>query len=224
MSLPGIPEGWPGLRSERERRYFGELESFLDAEGRRHAVYPPREEVFRALELTPRDSVRVVLLGQDPYHGPGQAHGLAFSVRPGVAKPPSLRNLLRELHEDQGVPEPETGDLTPWARGGVLLLNAVLTVREGEPGSHRGVGWEEFTDAVVARVDAGRAPVVFLLLGNRAQEKARGVDRERHAVIEVPHPSPLSAWRGFFGSRVFSRANGLLEELGREPVDWSLPA
>ena len=222
MSLPEIPEGWPELRSERERPYFRELESFLEDERERHTVYPPREEVFRALELTARVAVRVVLLGQDPYHGPGQAHGLAFSVRPGVAKPPSLRNLLRELHEDVGVPVPEDGDLTPWARRGVLLLNAVLTVREGEPGSHRGVGWEEFTDAVVARVAAGGAPVVFLLLGNRAQEKARGVDRDRHAVITAPHPSPLSAYRGFFGSRVFSRVNAALEERDRAPVHWSL--
>ncbi|MDX1673256.1 MAG: uracil-DNA glycosylase [Longimicrobiales bacterium] len=222
MSLPGVPEGWPELRSERERAYFEELESFLEQERERRRVYPPREEVFRALELTPREAVRVVLLGQDPYHGPGQAHGLAFSVRPGVAKPPSLRNLLQELHEDLGVSMPEDGDLTPWARRGVLLLNAVLTVREGAPGSHRGKGWETFTDAVVEAASRGGDPVVFMLLGNRAREKAGGVDDDRHGVIEVPHPSPLSAYRGFFGSRVFSRTNALLEALGREPVDWSL--
>ena len=223
MSLPAIPDGWSELRPEREKDYFGALEAFLDRERERHTVYPPRDQVFRALELTPLGDVRVVLIGQDPYHGPGQAHGLAFSVRAGVPKPPSLRNLLKELHDDVGVPIPEDGDLTPWARRGVLLLNAVLTVREGEPGSHRGRGWEEFTDAVIAAASEGPAPAVFLLLGNRAREKAAGVDRDRHAVIEAPHPSPLSAWRGFFGSRVFSRVNDALMDLGRDPVDWSLP-
>lgn len=222
MSLPPIPAGWPELRAEREEDYVAALEAFLDRERERHTVHPPRDRVFRALELTPLEDVRVVLIGQDPYHGPGQAHGLAFSVRPGVPKPPSLRNLLRELHDDTGAPVPEDGDLTPWARRGVLLLNAVLTVREGEPGSHRGQGWETFTDAVIGAVSGGPSPAVFLLLGNRAQEKAAGVDRGRHAVIEAPHPSPLSAWRGFFGSRVFSRANEALRERGLEPVDWGL--
>ena len=223
MSLPPIPDGWSELRPEREEDYFGALEVFLDRERERHTVYPPRDQVFRALELTPLRDVRVVLIGQDPYHGPGQAHGLAFSVRPGVPKPPSLRNLLKELRDDVGVPIPEEGDLTPWARRGVLLLNAVLTVREGEPGSHRGRGWEAFTDAVIAAVSEGPAPAVFLLLGNRAPEKAAGVDRDRHVVIGAPHPSPLSAWRGFFGSRVFSRASDALRGVGRDPVDWSLP-
>ena len=222
MPLPPIPDGWPSLRRERERRYFQELGNFLDDERRTETVHPPRGDVFRALDLTPLASVRVVLVGQDPYHGPGQAHGLAFSVPEGVAKPPSLRNLLKELHEDLGVEVPENGDLTPWARRGVLLLNAVLTVREGAPGSHRGRGWERFTDAVVRAVDGGPDPVVFLLLGNRAQEKAEGVDRSRHAVVEAPHPSPLSAYRGFFGSRVFSRCNEALEAAAREPVDWGL--
>lgn len=222
VSIPPIPAGWVDLRPERGKAYFEELEGFLDRERERQTVYPPRDQVFRALELTPLGAVRVVLIGQDPYHGPGQAHGLAFSVRPGVPKPPSLRNLLRELHDDVGAPIPEGGDLTPWARRGALLLNAVLTVREGEPGSHRGQGWETFTDAVIRAVSEGPAPVVFVLLGNRAQEKASGVDRDRHAVIEAPHPSPLSAWRGFFGSRVFSRANDALRDLGRDPIDWAL--
>lgn len=221
MSLPRIPDGWPGLGAEREKDYFADLERFVDRERREATVHPPREAVFRALELTPRASVRVVLIGQDPYHGPGQAHGLAFSVPSGVPKPPSLRNLLAELHEDLDVPVPESGDLTPWAERGVLLLNAVLTVREGEAGSHRDRGWERFTDAVVRRVDQGREPVVFLLLGNRAQEKA-GADRDRHAVIEAPHPSPLSAYRGFHGSRIYSRANAALVRAGRDPVDWRL--
>lgn len=222
MSLPPIPDGWAVVREERTREYFSELELFLDRERARHPVYPPGGQVFRALERTPLEGVRVVLIGQDPYHGEGQAHGLAFSVSTGVEKPPSLRNLLRELHDDVGVPIPEEGDLTPWAERGVLLLNAVLTVRAGEAGSHRGVGWERFTDAVVSAVDGGPGPVVFLLLGNRAQEKAHGVDGGRHGVIEAPHPSPLSASRGFFGSRVYSRVNERLESLGRRPIDWTL--
>ena len=222
MSLPPIPAGWPGLEAERHADYFDELERFLDEERERATVYPPREAVFRALELTPLPEVRVVLIGQDPYHGPGQAHGLAFSVPPGVAPPPSLRNLLKERSEDLGLPAPDGGDLRPWARRGVLLLNAVLTVREGEPGSHHGVGWERFTDAVIERVDGGPNPVVFILLGRRAQEKGGGVDPDRHAVIEAPHPSPLSAYRGFFGSRIYSRANDALAAAGREPMDWSL--
>lgn len=221
MAIPPIPAGWSVLREERDAGYLRELESFLDAERQRAAVYPPRDQVFRALELTHRGAVRVVLIGQDPYHGPGQAHGLAFSVPDGVARPPSLRNLLKELHDDVGVAAPESGDLTPWARRGVLLLNAVLTVRAGEPGAHRGHGWETFTDAVIRAVTDGPDPVVFLLLGNRAQEKAAGIGA-RHGVVEAPHPSPLSAYRGFFGSRVFSRCNELLEEVGRRPMDWSL--
>ncbi|MFW5950894.1 MAG: uracil-DNA glycosylase, partial [Gemmatimonadota bacterium] len=187
-------------------------------------VYPPRADVFRALELTGLRDVRVVLLGQDPYHGPGQAHGLAFSVRPGVTPPPSLRNLFRELHDDTGAPIPGHGTLTSWARQGVLLLNTVLTVRAGEPASHAAIGWGAFTDAVLRRVSAKRNRVVFMLLGNHARKKAGATDLSSHAVVEAPHPSPLSARRGFFGSRPFSRANALLEEVGREPVDWELPA
>lgn len=220
--LPPIPAGWPNLRAERDRPYFRELEAFLDREYREHTVYPPRPDVFRALELTACEKVRVVLLGQDPYHGPDQAHGLAFSVRPGVPKPPSLRNLFRELNDDLGVPIPDHGTLTPWARRGVLLLNTVLTVREGEPGSHARAGWETFTDAILQRVTARRNRVVFLLLGAHAQKKALSVDLSGHAVVQAPHPSPLSARRGFFGSRVFSAVNALLEEGGRGAVDWSL--
>jgi uracil-DNA glycosylase len=222
VSLPALPDGWPGLGAERERDYFRELEAFLGRERREATVHPRRDQVFGALELTPRAAVRVVLVGQDPYHGAGQAHGLAFSVPAGIPKPPSLRNLLRELEDDLGEPIPGTGDLTPWAQRGVLLLNAVLTVRSGAPGSHGGLGWERFTDAVIRAVDEAPDPVVFILLGNRAGAKATRVDRDRHGVVEAPHPSPLSAWRGFFGSRVFSRCNRLLEELGRKPVDWRL--
>lgn len=222
MTLPPVPAGWPQLRPETERPYFRALERSLSEEYAGHTVHPPRDRVFRALELTPFRRVRVVLLGQDPYHGPGQAHGLAFSVPPGVRPPPSLRNLLRELRDDLGVPTPDHGTLTPWARRGVLLLNAVLTVREGEPGSHAGKGWERFTDAVLRRVTAKRSPVVFLLLGSRAQEKATSVDLSAHAVVTAAHPSPLSAWRGFFGSRIFSTVNARLEAAGREPIDWRL--
>lgn len=220
--LPPIPAGWPRLQAERAKPYFQALESFVDREYREQTIHPPRSEVFRALELTTFRTVRVVLLGQDPYHGPGQAHGLAFSVRPGVVKPPSLRNLLRELHDDTGATVPDHGTLTSWAGQGVLLLNTVLTVREGEAGSHVGAGWETFTDAVLERVAAKRKRVVFLLLGNHAQKKATSVDLSSHAVVEAPHPSPLSARRGFFGSRIFSAANALLEGAGREPVDWKL--
>lgn len=220
--LPPIPGGWPGLAGEREAPYFNALETFLAAEYAAAAVYPPRAEVFEALRLTPFRAVRVVLLGQDPYHQPGQAHGLAFSVRPGVPPPPSLRNLFKELHADTGAPVPDHGHLAGWARQGVLLLNAVLTVRAGEPGSHAGRGWERFTDAVIDRVNAKRSRVVFLLLGSHARRKGERVDRARHAVIEAPHPSPLSAKRGFFGSRIFSRSGELLEEAGRGRIDWSL--
>jgi uracil-DNA glycosylase len=218
--LPPTPAGWPTLGQERERPYFRKLEAFLDRERGRHTVHPPREETFRALELTPFQNVRVVLLGQDPYHGPGQAHGLAFSVRPGVPRPPSLRNLFRELHDDLGVPVRGHGTLTGWAREGVLLLNTILTVREGQPGSHAGAGWEAFTGAVLERVAMKRNRVVFLLLGRHARNRAAGLDLSRHAVVEAPHPSPLSARRGFFGSRIFSATNALLEAAGREPVDW----
>lgn len=222
MSLPPIPSGWPGLAREPKTPYFRALSGFVAKERAGGVVYPPAGREFRGLELTSEGAVRVVLLGQDPYHGSGQAHGLAFSVPAGVPHPPSLRNLFKERAEDVGLPSPGHGDLTPWARRGVLLLNTVLTVREGEAGSHAGFGWERFTDGVVSVVNRGERPVVFLLLGKRAQQKAVGVDRDRHGVIEAPHPSPLSAHRGFFGSRVFSRTNRALEERGREPVDWSL--
>ena len=220
--LPPIPRGWPRLEEERSRPYFRELEAFLAREYDEGVVYPPAPQVFEALALTPYRRVRIVLLGQDPYHGPGQAHGLAFSVLPGVRHPPSLRNLFKELHADVGAPVPEDGYLAGWATRGVLLLNTVLTVRGGEAASHAGLGWERFTDAVIERVNAKRGRVVFLLLGSHAQKKGAGVDRSRHTVIEAPHPSPLSAKRGFFGSRIFSRANRALEEAGRGSVDWRL--
>ncbi|WP_076068186.1 uracil-DNA glycosylase [Sphingomonas montana] len=186
-------------------------------------VFPPAPEVFRALELTAPADVRVVILGQDPYHGAGQAHGLSFSVRPGVRVPPSLRNVYRELRDDLGVVPASHGHLEAWARQGVLLLNSVLTVAEGQAGAHRRKGWEPFTDAVIAAVDRG-PPAVFLLWGKPAQEKAALVDERRHLVIRSVHPSGLSAHRGFFGSRPFSQANAFLAAQGRGTIDWALPA
>jgi uracil-DNA glycosylase len=186
-------------------------------------VYPAEPEVFNALKLTPFDAVKVVILGQDPYHGAGQAHGLAFSVRPGVTPPPSLRNIFKELQTDVGCPRPAAGSLEPWARQGVLLLNAVLTVRAGQPNSHRGKGWERFTDAAVAAVGHKPDPVVFVLWGAPAQKKVPLIDTGRHVIVKSPHPSPLSAKTGFFGSRPFSAVNRALKAAGRGPIDWCLP-
>jgi uracil-DNA glycosylase len=219
-----IPASWRAhVGAELEKPYWGKLRAFVDAERKAHVVYPPEEEVFSALELTPWDAVRVMILGQDPYHGPGQAHGLAFSVRPGVTPPPSLRNMFREMKGDVGCPAPADGWLVPWAKQGVLLLNAVLTVRAGEPNSHRARGWEKFTDAVIRAVDARPTRVVFVLWGGYAGKKEALIDAGRHAVIRSAHPSPLSARRGFFGSRPFSRIDALLEEAGGSPVEWCLP-
>jgi uracil-DNA glycosylase len=213
------------LAGEFASPYMGALKDFLRGEiaaGRR--VYPRGAEYFRALDLTPLDQVRVVILGQDPYHGPGQAHGLCFSVQPGVKVPPSLANIYRELESDLGVPPARHGHLEAWAQQGVLLLNAVLTVEAGRAASHQGHGWERFTDAVIARVGALERPVVFMLWGSYAQKKAGFVDRNRHLVLRAPHPSPLSAHSGFFGCRHFSRANAFLAERGEAPIDWRLPA
>lgn len=221
-ALPPLPGGWPRLKAERGKAYFRELEAFLDREHAAATIYPPAHRTFEALELTPLRAVRVVLLGQDPYHQPGQAHGLAFSVLPGVTPPPSLRNLFKELNADLGLPVPDHGFLQAWARQGVLLLNTVLTVRAGDAASHAGKGWEHFTDAVIDCVNAKRKRVVFLLLGGHARRKGEAVNRDRHTVIEAPHPSPLSARRGFFGSRLFSRTNTALAEAGQDAVDWRL--
>lgn len=210
----------PVLRSELDQPYWRELQAFVAEERRRHTVYPPPDEVFAALHLTPYASVKVVILGQDPYHGPGQAHGLCFSVRRGTALPPSLVNIFRELESDLGVPPPPDGDLTRWATQGVLLLNATLTVRARRAASHQGKGWERFTDAVLAAVNAKPHRVVFILWGAAARRKRSLVDLERHVVIESAHPSPLSAHNGFFGSRPFSRTNAALSEAGLEPIDW----
>lgn len=212
----------PVLRSEFDEPYWADLQRFVADERDRHAVYPPSDEVFAALHLTPLSQVKVLILGQDPYHGPGQAHGLCFSVRRGTSVPPSLQNIFTELHDDLGIDRPATGDLTPWARQGVLLLNATLTVRAHQAASHQNRGWETFTDQVIAAVNAKEERVVFILWGNSARKKKALVDTGRHTVIESPHPSPLSAHRGFFGSRPFSRANEALVAAGRGPVDWRL--
>ena len=212
----------PVLREELHKPYWDELQAFLAAEREGHPVYPAAPEVFAALHLTPRAETKVVILGQDPYHGPGQAHGLAFSVRPGVRPPPSLRNIFAELEADLGIPHPGHGSLEPWARQGVLLLNTTLTVRGGASASHQGKGWEVFTDQVIKAVDAKPERVVFVLWGASARRKRALVDTTRHVVLESTHPSPLSASAGFFGSRPFSRANAALLEAGREPVDWRL--
>lgn len=211
------------LQEEIKKPYFEELSLKVAEEYKEHTVYPPQEDIFRALKQTPYDRTKVVILGQDPYHGQGQAEGLSFSVKPGVRIPPSLHNIYKELSADLGIPAPSHGSLMHWANQGVLLLNAVLTVREGQPNSHKGLGWEKFTDAVIAKLNERKTPVVFILWGSYAQKKGAFIDRTRHHVLESVHPSPLAARRGFFGSRPFSASNTFLEEQGIEPIDWSIP-
>jgi uracil-DNA glycosylase len=213
----------PLLRSEFDEPYWSELQQFVAEERRRGPVFPPADDVFAALHLTPYADVKVVILGQDPYHGAGQAHGLCFSVRRGVPIPPSLRNVYQELRDDLGVTTPSHGNLERWARQGVLLLNTTLTVRSGQAASHQGKGWERFTDRVISTVNDKHERVVFLLWGAASRKKKALVDVTRHTVIESAHPSPLSAHNGFFGSRPFSRTNDALREAGRDPIDWQLP-
>jgi uracil-DNA glycosylase len=213
----------PILRAEFAKDYWPQLQEFVAGERARHPVFPPHDAVFRALHLTPYADTRVLILGQDPYHGPGQAHGLCFSVQPGVAPPPSLVNIHKELASDLGCPAPGHGNLEHWARQGVLLLNAVLTVRAHAANSHQGKGWERFTDEVIRAVDAKPELVVFVLWGSYARKKKALIDTSRHLVIESAHPSPLSARNGFFGSRPFSRANAALARAGRGEIDWCLP-
>jgi uracil-DNA glycosylase len=212
----------PVLAGETAQPYWAELQAFVADERARGPVYPPAQEVFAALHLTPYADTRVMILGQDPYHGPGQAHGLCFSVRRGVAVPPSLRNIFAELRDDLGVEPPGHGCLEAWARQGVLLLNTTLTVRAGAAASHQGKGWERFTDQVIRAVNAKPTPVVFVLWGASARRKLELIDSTRHTVIESAHPSPLSASNGFFGSRPFSRINAALEVAGHAPIDWRL--
>ncbi|WP_432053450.1 uracil-DNA glycosylase [Streptomyces xiamenensis] len=218
-----LPASWQGpLGEELGKPYFKELTEFVEEERARGPVFPPREEVFAALEATPYDRVKVLILGQDPYHGKGQGHGLCFSVRPGVKTPPSLRNIYKEMHSELGLPIPDNGYLMPWAQQGVLLLNAVLTVREGEANSHKGKGWETFTDAVIRAVDARPDPAVFVLWGNYAKKKLPLIDTERHVVVQGAHPSPLSA-KKFYGSRPFTQINEAVAAQGHTPIDWRIP-
>ena len=223
--MPPIPASWRRqVGGEVEKPYFGRLSEFVEGERRKFEVYPAEGETFQALELTPFRKVSVVLLGQDPYPGPGQAHGLCFSVRPEVRVPGSLRNIYKELASDiEGFRVPNNGHLAEWARQGVLMLNTVLTVRAGAIGSHRGKGWETFTDKVIERVNEKEERVVFLLWGRDAQAKADRIDEGRHLVLRAAHPSPLSARHGFFGRRPFSATNRALKEAGRPEIDWQIP-
>jgi uracil-DNA glycosylase len=220
-----LHESWRApLAGEFASPYMAALKQFLTAQkAAGKTIFPKGSEWFRALDLTPLEAVRVVILGQDPYHGPGQAHGLAFSVRPGVRVPPSLQNIYRELQSDLGIAPARHGFLEHWARQGVLLLNSSLTVEQGQPASHQGRGWERFTDAVIRLVATRDRPCAFLLWGSHAQKKAGFVDPARHLVLKAAHPSPLSAHNGFLGCRHFSRTNQWLEQQGLTPIDWALP-
>ncbi|WP_299757554.1 uracil-DNA glycosylase [uncultured Pontibacter sp.] len=216
-----IEESWQNiLQDEFEKPYFKELVSFVKDEYTSQKVYPPGNQIFNAFEMCPFDKVEVVILGQDPYHGPNQANGLAFSVSDKVRTPPSLLNIFKEIKSDLGKDMPETGNLERWATQGVLLLNATLTVRAGDAGSHQKKGWEEFTDAVVQKVNNLKENVVFILWGAYAQKKGAFIDERKHLVLKAAHPSPFAADRGFFGSRHFSKANAYLQEHGKKPIDW----
>lgn len=223
MNVRISPSWRERLQGEFSAPYFAELARFVRSEYAAGACYPPAKDIFSAFDLCPFDAVRVVLLGQDPYHEPGQAEGLCFSVAAGITPPPSLRNIFRELCDDTGVAPPTSGSLRPWAAQGVLLLNATLTVRAHAAASHQGKGWERFTDAAIARLAAEREHLVFMLWGSAAQQKGAHIDASRHLVLRSPHPSPLSAHRGFFGNHHFSRANDYLRQHGIAPINWSLP-
>jgi uracil-DNA glycosylase len=217
------PSWLAALTPETSKPYWSELQKFVAAERVAHTVYPPEADVYNAFRYTPLDKLKVFLLGQDPYPGAGQAHGLSFSVRLGVRLPGSLRNIYQELQSDLGIAPVKHGYLASWARQGVLMLNACLTVRADAPNSHAGKGWEKFTDAALLAVNARKKPVVFLLWGAYAQKKIKLIDEKRHVVIKSAHPSPLSAANGFFGSKPFSKINDALKKLGEKPIDWKLP-
>ena len=222
-NTPKIEESWyEALKDEFSAPYFLELKEKLQKEKEAYLIYPPGNRIFSAFNLCPLTAVKLVILGQDPYHGKGQAHGLSFSVPDGVKPPPSLQNIFKELKSDMNIPIPQTGNLERWAQQGVLLINATLTVRAGDAGSHQGLGWETFTDKVIHSISHFRAGVVFLLWGKYAQAKITLIDQSKHFVLTAPHPSPFSANRGFFGCRHFSKANHLLEENGLGPIDWKL--
>lgn len=210
------------LKDEFQKEYYQKLRVFLAREYKTQTIYPGMYDIFNALRYTAYQDVKVVILGQDPYHGPGQAHGLCFSVKKGVNPPPSLVNIYQELHDDLGCTIPNHGCLTKWAEQGVLMLNTVLTVRAHQANSHRGIGWEEFTDAAITVLNAQDRPIVFILWGAPAQRKKAMLNNPKHLILTAPHPSPLSAFRGFFGSRPFSRTNAFLEKNGIEPIDWQI--
>ncbi len=221
--MAAISNDWlEPLRPEFSKAYYASLYRKVKEEYSNYLVYPPSNDIFNAFALTPLSKVKAVILGQDPYHGDGQAHGLCFSVRPGVEIPPSLVNIYQELHDDCGCYIPNNGCLDKWAKQGVLLLNTVLTVRAHQAFSHRGIGWEEFTDAAIRILDGVDRPIVFILWGKPAQAKEAMLHNPRHLILKAPHPSPLSAYRGFFGSRPFSRTNAFLEQNGIEPIDWQI--
>ncbi|OPC80506.1 uracil-DNA glycosylase [Embleya scabrispora] len=218
-----LPESWqPVLAEELAKPYYAELTAYVDAERKEHQIFPPEDEVFAALEATPYQDVRVLVVGQDPYHDDNQAHGMSFSVRPEVRIPPSLRNIYKEMNADIGLPIPDNGYLMPWAQQGVLLLNTVLTVRAHEAASHKGKGWEKFTDAVIKAVNDRDEPVVFVLWGGHAKKKISLIDTAKHAIVQGAHPSPLSA-KLFHGSKPFSQIDAALANMGHKPIDWTIP-
>lgn len=221
--MPAISNDWAdALQPEYRKPYYKDLYLRLNREFRDYEIYPPADDIFNAFHLTPLKDVRVVIIGQDPYHNTGQAHGLCFSVRQDVEIPPSLVNIYKELHDDLGCYIPDNGCLTKWARQGVLLLNTVLTVRAHQPNSHKGIGWENFTDAVIRILNEQDRPIVYLLWGGPAREKKKMLDNPRQLILEAPHPSPLSAYRGFFGCRHFSQTNEFLKFHKLDPIDWQI--
>jgi len=221
---PRLEPGWKNaLRAEFSAGYFAELKSFLVEEKAKHIVYPPGNQIFAALDLCPPDRVKVVIVGQDPYHGPGQANGLCFSVSSGVRLPPSLQNIFKEIKSDIGCDNGKNGDLSAWAKQGVLLLNTSLTVRAASPASHSNKGWEQFTDSIIRYLSGQMQGIVFLLWGAHARQKEKLIDSTRHFILQAAHPSPLSAYNGFFGCRHFSRANKILVDQGKESIQWCLP-
>ncbi len=221
--MPTINGDWlEALKGEFRKEYYKKLFDKVNEEYRSRLIFPPANDVFNAFHLTPLKEVKVVILGQDPYHGENQAHGLCFSVKPGVEIPPSLVNIYKELQDDLGCSIPNHGHLTKWAKQGVLMLNTVLTVRAHQANSHRAIGWEEFTDAAIRVLNEQGRPIVFILWGRPAQTKKTMLNNPNHLILEAPHPSPLSAYRGFFGSKPFSQANRFLEEHGVEPIDWQI--
>ncbi|MCR5020674.1 uracil-DNA glycosylase [Ruminococcus sp.] len=221
--MVNIGNSWDNILAEEFKSdYYLKLREFLKREYAQQTIYPNMYDIFNALKYTAYEDVKVVIIGQDPYHGEGQAHGLCFSVKRGIMPPPSLQNIFKELQNDVGFRMPDNGELTDWTKQGVLLLNAVLTVRAGQANSHRGMGWEKLTDAVISKLNEREKPIVFMLWGRNAKEKQKLITNKNHLVLTAAHPSPLSAYNGFFGCRHFSRANEFLTQTGQEPIDWSI--